>query len=86
MISYSSSFLFRTKCKYCFSPPQKYETYFNLFSAPEDILKILKNSQKYRDIDLLPTNVIEQFIKLFVQNSELSSHDPYVLNLCILIY
>jgi hypothetical protein len=63
MINCSSSFLFRTKCKWCFSPPQKYRVYSNLHFPTEDIIKAIKEEQEYRFIEMLPIDGVNDLLK-----------------------
>jgi hypothetical protein len=62
MISYSFSFIFRTKCSFCFSPPQRFRKFSKIFLPPKDIIEEMNHEKKFKFFDILPTSAIEEMI------------------------
>lgn len=63
MISYSCSFLFRTKCKYCFTPATRFRRYSSFNLPGKDIIENLKEKSKYKSLDFLPIEGIEDLLR-----------------------
>jgi len=61
MINYSSSFLFRARCKHCFGPPCESRNYSGIDLGIKDLIK--ESKEWGPDIYIPPEHIIESYLK-----------------------
>lgn len=69
MINYSNSFLFRSKCRWCFSPPVSSKNFSGIYLGIKDLIKELKSMEI--DLYLINLKTIESYLK-FTRDQKIS--------------